>query len=132
MEKVVHTDSEHKDIKTLFKHPVKLGLPLLKAPLLGLKTVKTSVGKVAETAIIETGRLGQVDALGLKLAFLYPVTVPEPTATEIIFEIAINGVDCSSSAAACEDEKLFAVGFYASDTVIVGTVAYTEAVGLTA
>ena len=130
LEDVIHTDTEHNEIEALLQYPIELDRPILKAPMLCLKTVQTAVRKVPNASVIKARRLGKVDAGQRKLTLRDTVSVPEVTASAEKFKVTIYGVYRSAGTTARKEKEGLSVELCRSDAVIISSVANAKAIDL--
>ena len=94
LKNIVMTNPEHKKIEPLFEHPVDFPPPLVRSPMLRLKTKESAMGEIAQSAIVKTGGFrcvepGKIERFSLR----YDVAVPKPAAAGAPLEKVVNRVE---------------------------------------
>ena len=127
LEEVVETDSQHEEVQPFFENPVDFLLPLFEIPMLRLEAVKAAVGEIAQAAVVESRRFGDVEIRDIDVRKRWnDVAVPEVMATGAAFEEIIDGVEQGAAAATREKQEMAAVLIGGFDDIVVRACAQGE------
>ena len=129
LEQVVKSDPEHEHIQPLFKYPVDFLLPVVKTPVLGLEAVQTAMREIAQSAVLEAGRFGDVDIVERQCAGTRnPIAVPEITAAAEQLEVAVYCIYCRARPTAGQNQHLMILPLRGNYRIVVGIVPDIEAI----